>query len=290
MKETYLSYRIAHILSSILPLKTAYWVGLRLADLFFIFDVTARKAVIENMRQVLEGQGITPSKKQIRLMARKNFQHFGKFIVDFFHFSSLTLEDIKKLVIVENIEYLEQAESYGKGVLPITAHLGNWEMGGAVIAALGKRINAVVHPQRTRKLNEFMQKFRHKRGFNIIPLGHAARGVLNALQHKELVALLADRDFTNTKETISFFGKPVHLPKGPAHLSKKTGAPLVAVFMVRDDQDKFTLHCHPPIIPDENITIEEIQKKIRDILEQEISKYPLQWFIFDSFWKKDENK
>jgi len=192
-------------------------------------------------------------------------------------------------VSLEHIEYLEQAEALGRGIIFITAHLGNWELGGAILAAKGRRIHAVFLPQRTNKVNELFQKHRSQRGLQCIPLGHAARGVMEALKHNECVAMLADRDFTAHHFPILFFGKPAHLSSGPARIAVKTQAPLVPTFLLRQPDDTFLLRLYPPIVPNPQTTVAELQERIRDLLETEIGRNPLQWFMFDDFWNPRRN-
>lgn len=284
--STYLSYRLAQIVSRGLPRRFAYWVGLRVADRLFARDHKGRRAVMSNLSRILATQGVHASEETLRQMARRNFQYFGKYLVDFFKFSRFALKDVNRMVSLEHLEYLEQAERLGRGVILITAHIGNWELAGAVLTALGRRVSAVFFPQRVGKINELFQKHRSQRGIRLIPFGHAARGVLEALKNKEHVAVLADRDYTSHRdEPILFFGCPARLPSGPARIAVKTGAPVAPIFILRQDDDTFRLRFHPPIIPSPDTSVEQMRLRIRDAIESEIARQPMQWFMFDDFWQ-----
>lgn len=283
--NTYLAYRWAQILIRYSPRRLAYWVGLRIADRFYRHDQAGRRNVIANLRHICKAQGVDASANSLAQMARKNFQNFGKYLVDFFKFSQLRLKDVQRLVSMEHLEYLEQARRLGKGIIFITAHLGSWELGGAVVSALGYPLNAVVQPERVGKINELFRKYRNLRGMRVIPLGHAARGVLEALRRNECVAMLADRDYTPHNEPIEVFGQPARLPSGPARIALKTGAPLVPIFLLRQPDETFLLRLHPPIIPAADASVLDIRRRIRDILEAEIARNPLQWFMFSDFWQ-----
>jgi len=80
----YWTYRIASWLSRILPMKFAYWAGLRIADQYYRRNVKGREAVMSNLRQVLAARGVTPADDTLDGLARKMFQYFGKYLVDFF--------------------------------------------------------------------------------------------------------------------------------------------------------------------------------------------------------------
>lgn len=282
--SSYVSYRLAAFLSRHLPGRTAYWIGLRVADLYYRLSRGDREAVMANLRQIYAWRGITPADHNIAGMARKTFQYFGKYLVDFFRFSRLTADDVRRLVSIEHPEYVEEALRRGRGAIVVTAHFGNWELGGAVLIALGHPVNAVVMPQRMKRLEDLLRGQRERRGMNLLPVGSSALGLIRGLRRGEIVALLADRDFTHHADRYEFFGRPACLPRGAAWLALKTGAPIVPAFLLRQEDDTFLLRLHRPIVPEENDGQDGIMARIRDILQAEIGERPYQWFIFRDFW------
>ncbi len=285
MKDaSYLSYVMAQAISGALPRRFAYWVGLRISDYFFSRDHAGRAAVMSNLSNILAARDMKPPDDALRRMARDNFRMFGKYIVDFFKFADFSDDRIRRLVGFEHLEYLDEAESRGRGVIMITAHLGNWELGGAVLSSMRGTLHAVVQPLKSNKINELFQRHREKRGMSEIPLGSAARGVMRVLHERGIVAMLADRDYTARNESISFFGQSARLPSGPARIACKTGAPIVPTFILRQPDDTFLMRMHPPIMPGDAGCVDDVRRAIRDVLEREIAANPLQWFMFDNFW------
>lgn len=272
-----------------MPRRFSYWIALRIADRFFTKDIQGRRAVMSNLAHILRAKNVNASEETLTQMARKTFQLFGKYLVDFFKFSHMTQAEVKRLVSIEHLDCLEQACAMGKGVIFIAAHLGNWELGGAIMTALGYRLNVVFLPQRLDKINKLFDKQRKQRGLQLIPLGHAARGVLQALKRKECVVMLADRDFTAHHHVVNFFGKPARLSSGPARIALRTMTPIVPAFVLRHENDTFLLRFYPPIIIKEDSTLEEINTKIGKIMEMEIAQNPSQWFIFEDFWQQKHN-
>jgi KDO2-lipid IV(A) lauroyltransferase len=280
----YQLYYWAAVLSRNLPRRFVYWLGLRVADLYYWRRTADRQAVMRNLTRILAARGVAPAAATLPGLARKTFQNFGKYLVDFFRFAHLTDAQLRRFVSLEHVEYLQEAAARGKGVLLVTAHLGNWELGGAVIAALGYRLNAVALPQRVEQINQLLNAHRESRGIHVLPLGHAAFSIVRCLKRGEMVALLGDRDFTNQQERYDFFGAPAPLPRGPAWLAAHTGAPLVPAFLVRQEDDTFLLRCHPPIYPDRAGSEDAIRARWITALENEIAAEPCQWFIFEDFW------
>ncbi len=284
----YIPYRLAQIISQKLPHPFAYWLGMRIADCFCLCDRKGRRAVRRNLRQIMRHQGQSVPPKQLARMARMNFEHFGKYLVDFFRFARMRPEDVRRLVDMENFDYLAQARAHGKGVIIVTAHFGNWELGGAIMTALGYRLSAVFQPERAHSVNRLFQQHRAGRGIHGIALGRAARSVIQVLKNQGLAAMLADRDFSPHHEPIEFFGAPARLPSGPARLAMHIGAPVLPIFISRKPDDRFLMRCYSPLMPADCQSLDELRQRIRDILQEEIRQNPLQWFMFEDFWRKEK--
>lgn len=290
MENSYLSYRLAQIFSRLLPRRFSYWISLRIADRFFAKDKKGRRAVMANLAHILQAQNISASEETLKQMTRKTFQLFGKYLVDFFKFSRMTGSEVKRLVSIEHLDYLEQAGRMDRGVILTTAHLGNWELGAAIMTALGYRLNVVFLPQRLEKINKLFENQRRQRGMQLIPLGHAARGVLQAFKRKECVVMLADRDFTAHHHSIVFFGKPAQFSSGPSRIAVRARVPVVPSFVLRQKDDTFLLRFYPPILVQDSTTVEEIDGKIGKVMEKEIAQNPSQWFIFEKFWPDNNHE
>ena len=127
----------------------------------------------------------------------------------------------------------------------------------------------------------------------VIPMNSAMRKCLEALQENKLIALMVDRDFTMKGEVLDFLGRPTLIPKGPAILSLKTGAPIIPVFIVRQNNERFLLSISEPIFPPQIVDGEvkkedltALMKKYVAVIENAIRRYPTQWLIFREFWVK----
>ncbi len=219
-------------------------------------------------------------------------RNFAKYLVDFFRFSKIDEVYIKKTVKLENVHYVNQAAALKNGVILLTAHIGNWELGGVVISMLGYPFWIVALPHKDKKVNDFFDAQRQSKSIKVIPLGKAARQCLHALQQGEFLGLAGDRDFTEKSIVVDFFGKPTFFPEGPAALSLKTGAPIVPGFMTRNPDDTLTLRfeeaINAPAVGDKDANIRNTILAYKVIIENYIRKYPDQWYMFRRFWV--ENK
>jgi len=282
--DLYYGYKAARWVSVTLPRRFNYWLAMRVSWFFYALDTKGREAVRANLRQIFRARGTEANEALIRRCSRETFVNFAKYLVDFFRYAHLSPDDVGRVVEVDHPEYIRQAAGMGKGVIAVSAHFGNWEMGGAVIPALGYRFHAVVLPQRLEKLNRLFQSQRRRRGFDVSFLGQSASTLMRALRKGGFVGLLADLDFTGHQDTMNFFGKPARLPRGAAYLAHRMGVPILPGFVRRKPDDSMVLHVYPPILPSADLTQEAIQARICAIMEDVIGRYPSQWFVFRDFW------
>lgn len=282
----YYLYRFGQFIAVSLPLRFVYAFAIFLADLHYVFAFRDRRFVRANLRVIFPDK----SNSHLREISRKVFQNFAKYLVDFFRFERLNLEYINKNIKLENLHNFDEALAKGKGVVVLTAHLGNWELGGVVISQLGYPFFAVALPHKNKKVNDFFDAQRNSKGVKVIAMGKAVRSCMSEIRNNHMVALVGDRDFTEKGIVVDLFGKPTHFPEGPAALSLITGAPLVPGFMLRNPDDSFTLRIEKPVefspSGDRSRDLVKLIKIYKNIFEDYIRKYPEQWYVFRPFWAK----
>jgi len=284
----YIIYRIGQFLALSLPLKMAYAVAVFISDVRYAFAGKDKRIVTENLKAIfpeLPDEKI----KQIRLHV---FRNFAKYLVDFFRFSVINKQYIAEKIKLDNIRIFDRALKKDKGVIVVTGHIGNWELGGVVIAALDYPFWVVALKHKHPKVNDFFDSQRESKGMKVIPFGNAVRQCLRALRQNQMVALVADRNFGERGVLIELFGKKVSFPEGPAALALKTGSPIVPGFMTRNKDNTFTLKIEEPIeinpSGDYKKDAAAIMERYKTVLEDYIRKYPDQWYMFKKFW--GENK
>jgi len=283
-------YRIGTFIALHLPLKAAYALAVFISDLHYLVAAVDRRTVGTNLKAIF------PDKPQEELndIRRRMSRNFAKYLIDFFRFSKLDKEYIRRNIKVENLHYFDEALKSGKGVIVLTAHLGNWELGGVVIALSGYPLWVVALPHKNKKVDKFFNGQRESKGIHVIPFGKAARQCFNRLKENKMVALVGDRDFSEKGIVVDFFGKKSYFPLGPAAFSMKTGSVIVPGFMLRNADDSFTLRIEKPIEfkeqqqaraqEEKDARLLEIVNSYKSLFEGYISRYPDQWYMFRRFW------
>lgn len=291
----YLLYRLGQFLALAIPIKICYRLAIFFADLRFIFAYQDRKFVLANLKSIFPEKSL----KEIRKIRRSMFRNFAKYLVDFFRFEKINDEFIKKNVTFENIHYVNETLKKGKGAILLTAHLGNWELGGVVTSISKYPLWAIALPHKHKRTNDFFNKQRESKGLKVIPLGKAVRQSLFILKKNNLLAVVGDKDFTNERGiVVDFLNRETSLPKGPAAFCLISGAPIIPGFMLRNPDDSFTLRFEKPIDlnktvdfdehhfkkPDET-KMHEIAIQYKSIIESYVRKYPDQWYMFRPYWQ-----
>jgi KDO2-lipid IV(A) lauroyltransferase len=288
MECGYFFYKLGQDISMGLPRACAYKIASFLADLHYFLSHGERRALFRSLRF----SGIGKDNSQIKLLARQIFRNFAKNLVDFFRFGLVDHRFLMRKVKIVGLEHVDLVLRGGRGVLVVTAHLGNWEFGGVIMAQKGYALNAVAWEHKDRRTNNLFIYQRERKAVKVIPLGMALRKCFRVLENNEMLAMVGDRDFSprGTKVKVEFFGRPAYVPRGPAVLCLKTGATIVPGFTIRNRDDSFTLYFEKPIDFSASGSLENdictLTQKIINVIEIYVRRYPRQWFMFRDFWDR----
>jgi len=281
---SFLIYKLGQFLALVLPLRAGYSVAIFAAKLQYLLSRKDRLIVYGNLRAIFPDK----DEEEIAVLAKMVFVNFAKYLADFFRFEKLDKKFLSEKVKVVGKENLDNALKGNKGVIALTAHIGNYELGGAVISLLGYRFNAVALDHKDKLVNSFFIGQRVRTGVKVIPLSSTLRKCYEALRKGEVVALVGDRDFSNHGIVTEFFGKKALIPRGPAAFYVKTGASIVPGFLIRTSDDTFELRFEPPISYRATGNVETDEKNVTDlcveVIEDYIKRYPSQWYMFRRFW------
>ena len=286
----YWLFRAAALASRIVPRCAAYGVARLLAKLSLVFKRREARAVAANIQRVMAFRGEPADAMAASRLTQRVYFNFAKYIVDYYRYSEGHDEELSALMEVDNIQALSRGLALGRGVVVVTAHLGNIENGGMTIVHHGYKFTVVALQQPDPRMNELFQRQRKARGMQVIEAGRGARDCLRTLQRNEIVAVVGDRDFSSNRDTTSFFGAPARIPIGFARLALATGAPVLPGFCVRMQGDRYRLFfCDPICVDREKDTVESICRRVVPLIERAIGDHIDQWYCFHNLWNLEED-
>lgn len=285
---SYLLYRLGQFIARTLPLRWAYSVAEKTALFNYYFSIRSRRIVANNLKTILEAKGENVDEDKIKRLSKEVYKNFGKYLVEFFRFYKVDEEFINKKVKIEGQKNIDQLLRRNKGLIALSAHLGNWELGAAVLSALGYSVNGVMLPHKSKAVNNLFDKQRTNKGIGVIPTGIAVKRCFQLLKDNKIIAFLGDKDFFGDGIWIKFLGKDALMPKGPAIFSLKTKAPIIPVFLIRENDNTFKFIFEDPIEPtqsrNQDNDVKILTRRISNVLERYIKEYPTQWLMFHKIW------
>lgn len=270
----------------LLPRSWASRTGSSLGHMAILMDRKHRKIVYGNLSSAF---GDTKTSAEIRLLARQVFENLGKLMFEIGWALRLERKQFERHFRLVGLSNLQAAFKKGKGVLALTAHVGNWELLTNIAAMTGYPLSIVVRPLDFGPLEAFFTAFRTRFGGNLIPTKYSMRAVLRSLKKRHMVAMLLDQNVDWYDGVfVHFFGRLACTNKGMALLAMKTEAPVVPVFLVRDKLG-FRAEFGPeiPLVKtgDKTKDIEMNTQQYNDVIETFIRRYPDQWFWVHQRWK-----
>jgi lauroyl/myristoyl acyltransferase len=284
----YISYRLVATLAGRLPPQAGYWLAARVSRLLYVFSPSLRRTVRSNLCHVL---GPEAPEAQIETTTRKAFVNIVKGHYDLFRVARLSIDEIKDLARLEGVEYIRAALAEGRGVIVISAHLGNVDLVGQLPMAHGMKISGAAQHVQPERLFRYLLKLRQSHGLRLIPSDEAMIGLFRALKRGEIIALPCDRDVTDHGRVIEFFGTPTRLPDGPVRVALRTGAPLIPAFVLRLPDDTFEVNVEPALelkhTGNVEADVEAGMKLVVKSMERHISKSPEQWLVAAPIWPMD---
>lgn len=269
-------YRLAQWATGTLPRGACGSLAEGLADVQWRVSPKDRAAVQANL-SVVVGQPVPGDASAVREV----FRNFARYLVEFVGAHRAA----RPATTVEGTEEVKAALRPYHGAIMLSAHLGNWELGAVALHRLGFRTGAVVLPHRDARVNRFFDRQRLRCGVEPIALGVGATArCLQRLREGWLLGLVGDREFGTGGVTVSFFGRSVTLPRGPALLSLRSGAPAVPVFVIREGPWRLRFHVGDAVPPPANThdasQVVALTQRYARIMEEVIRRYPSQWLMF----------
>lgn len=270
-----------------LGLRRAGNVGARLGALAYR-PLGVRRGVVE--RQIAAAFPEKPRAEVLRL-ARAAYEHLGRASIEAAVLPSLGLASVLELFEEpEGWEHVASAMAAGRGLIVVTGHIGNWELGGSYFAARGIPIDAIVRRMGNPLFDRYITETRSRLGMTVVPDSVAARRTPRALREGRAVAFLADQGVLGLASTfVPFFGRPAKTPRGPAVFALRLGVPVVFAAPLRQPNGKYRFIIEPVPVEstgDRERDIDTIVASYTATLERLVRRFPEQYFWHHRRWRR----
>lgn len=256
-----LSFHAADAAVRMLPAFATEQIGRLLAQAAFALPLPARRAAIGNLGR------LEPAAAALaRDRARASFEHFALSLADFLRLQRLDGAALADAVEVWGSEHLAAAEGSGRGVIVVSAHVGNWEWGAAFLAARRAGLHLVARRHQDAALERFFARRRARFGVERLEGPPLWVRAAQALRRGEWVAVMGDRPLPGRAPACAW----------AAALARRTGSLLLPGVCVRRGAGRYAACFAAPLDPAHG-SLGGAGEALRGML----ARWPEQWCAFE---------
>lgn len=194
----------------------------------------------------------------------------------------------------EGLEHFESLIAHPGGVVILTAHMGNYDLGAYFFAEkAGRPLSIVRIPEQDENSEKLARERRERTATPSLSVTYsdspdiAAISLLDRLRNGETVAIQGDRIYPGLATTAAtLFDQSCRLPVGPFELALVTRAPLYPLFVVRNGIYRYRVIAHPPIEVrrtgrDRSEAVGKAMNTWTEVLERVLERWWHQWAAFE---------
>lgn len=276
-------------LARALPRPVSQTLACAAAGLYWQCAAHRREVVIQNLLPVSQGDRAAAHRT-----ARRLFREFALKLVDLWRFEA-GIDVAGAKGDWRGWEHFSTAHARGKGVLLVTPHLGNWELGAAFFVKHGIPLLVLTQAEPDAALTRMRQASRSQRGVETLVVGENAFAfveIIKRLQTGATVALLVDRPPPATAVSVRLFGHSFPGSIAAAELARASGCAIVPGVIVRQPSG-YAATILPEIVYDRAAIGDRagrirLTQEILRAFEPAIRQHPEQWYHFVPLWLTEE--
>lgn len=276
-----------------LPLPWAMALGRGFGLLWYYVVPVRRGVALANVRRAF-GAGV--SGRRARQIVRRSMVHASQYAIEGLRMPDLTAASSAACVERDGIERIDALLARGRGVVAVTAHVGNFDLLGTSQTVRGYPIYAILKDIRWRAGQAFWTQVREQTGLGRIAPRRSRGVIVEKLRDNNIVAFLIDQHVARHRAVVgSFFGQLAATTPAPVRFAVQTGAPILPLFIVRTALPghhriyfghEFVLE-HPHATEAENVW--HNTERLNRLVEGWIRAYPEQWLWMHRRWKVHDN-
>jgi Kdo2-lipid IVA lauroyltransferase/acyltransferase len=270
-----------------LPLASALRLGGALGPLAMALDRRNRPIAERNLSIAFPDRS-----NEARLaILRETYRNFGRMAAEWAHLFEITPVNFDRFGRFDGYDHWTEALriGQGRGLLILTAHVGNFEMLIMVPATRDDRLALVHRPNRNPLIDRMVTARRERFRAIAVPRKGAGRPVLKLLHDNWTVAMPLDLD-TRSGVFVDFFGMKAATSDGLARVAMATGAPVLPAFILREGTGpRHVVKILPAIevlrAGDRGESIRENTQRFTAAIESVVRDNPSQWNWIHRRWK-----
>jgi Kdo2-lipid IVA lauroyltransferase/acyltransferase len=272
-----------------LPLRVVLGLGWFLCRFYFAISGRRTAKAIDRLKQVF---GNSLAAGTIRRVAWLSMRNNCFTLLELLRIRSTTLEQLKKQPLF-SLAHRAQVfyHQHGPFVLAVP-HMGNWEMGAAVMALSGLPCIVIAKRQKNLLVDTLLNELRCNSGLEVVYSD--ARGlkrVLQAMRQGKVLLVLPDSYSRTESIKVNFLGGKANLGAGSAHIARKIGCPIIPFILLRHGWACHDNTLCEPIWPDSRqerkADLQRMMQELMNVFDRAIRKHPEQYLWYNKRWLLD---
>jgi KDO2-lipid IV(A) lauroyltransferase len=279
---------------AVIPNRVALTVGKKLGRLLFRLLKRRRSIAIANISASLpflqQQTGWDPTSGTPEEIARKTFENLGMSLVENFKIYHGLGQRIIDSVEFRGLEHYEKAKAKQRGIAFIGGHCGNWELLALASGVRFQNVSVVARRQNNLYLHNVMEKIRMKFGNRVFYKSGALKAMISEFRQNHIVGVLIDQAVSPDEGyLVGFLGRQAWTIRMPALIARKTGVPLLPVFIHREGAGH-VVTIYPEILPalekgGDDGGHDDVAR-LTGAIEEYVVRHPTEWYWIHNRWKR----
>ena len=289
----YAAFRSLLLVIYLLPFPIVALCGTLLGRAYYRIDKTRRRCANANISVVF---GRKLDSKQRGILGRESCEHLAMYILDLLKLNkTITPENYRKYIEITGSSHLMKSIKRGKGTIAVIGHFGNFYLFRYLSYLSIPPMAAVIRELDNPYLERLMGSIFNKLGVIIERPDGAIHTMHRLLLNNAIAVTLADQKAGGNPRVgrhgivVDFFGIPSQTHITAPLLARRTGASMIPLFVIRKGPGRYRIEINEPLklvrTSDEASDLKKNTRKINQIFEGYIMKYPHHWFWLHRRWK-----
>jgi lauroyl/myristoyl acyltransferase len=250
---------------------------------------TSRAAVADNLSAVFPEE----SRQALERRALETFRSYARDVIDFLRALSASETEAAALFHIAEpyLALFEGLRAQGRGIILVSGHFGNWEVGGVLFRMLRLPLSVVAMTEADPRVNQIRRDIRDRIGARTIETRQSldtALQIRRQLAENNVVAMLIDRHYARDRVAVTLFGRRAWFLRLPFVMSHATGAPILPCSVERISSGRFEICPSAPVHVAADVPRDEAiaaaAQKVAVAVEERIRVRPELWYTFYRYW------
>lgn len=230
----------------------------------------------------------TLSEKEKREIERYCYRNLALNLLQTMENRRNSTEEIASHVTFKNREKVDSILAQNRGIIFVSAHFGNWELGGAALSSLITPLSSIYKGFSRQEFDPYLYEARSRHQMELAEKNGALKHMAKTLKKNGSVLLMIDQA-SNAKYGVKadFFSHAAYHSSTAAHLASKFQVPIVGVYILSEEEEHYTISFEDPIEVEgssEDAIVVATTKQI-NAMERMIKEHPKLWFWCHKRWK-----